>query len=92
MESQKIYSSASEGFGQGAAAYEKGRPDYPALAVSHLLTVLNIKKGTTLVDLAAGTGKFTRLIVPSKAEVIAIEPVEGMRREFAEKLPKVRLL
>jgi hypothetical protein len=34
-------------------------------------------------DLAAGTGKLTRLLVPTGAEV-AVEPVAGMRAAFRE--------
>lgn len=33
----------------------------------------------TVVDLAAGTGKLARLLVPSGARVVAVEPVASMR-------------
>jgi ubiquinone/menaquinone biosynthesis C-methylase UbiE len=45
-----------------------------------------------VLDLAAGTGKLTRQLVPTGAEVIAVEPVEGMRRKLAETVPGVRAL
>jgi SAM-dependent methyltransferase len=45
-----------------------------------------------VLDLAAGTGKLTRELVPTGAEVVAVEPVEGMRAELAEALPAVRAL
>jgi len=32
-----------------------------------------------VLDLAAGTGKLTRLLVPTGAHVVAVEPVEAMR-------------
>jgi SAM-dependent methyltransferase len=35
-----------------------------------------------VVDLAAGTGKLTRLLVPSGADVIAVEPIAEMRAKI----------
>ena len=53
---------AAEGFGAGAAAYEKGRPSYSDDVVAWLVERLGIAPGRTVVDLAAGTGKLTRLL------------------------------
>jgi SAM-dependent methyltransferase len=41
---------------------------------------MRLGPGRTVVDLAAGTGKLARLLVPSGAHVVAVEPVEAMRR------------
>ena len=49
------------GGGENASSYERGRPSYPPAAVEHLARVLDIGPGRTVVDLGAGTGKFTRL-------------------------------
>jgi SAM-dependent methyltransferase len=70
---------ATRGFGLAADAYERGRPDYPAAAVDWLVERFDLRAGRTLVDLAAGTGKLTRLLVPSGADVIAVEPIAEMR-------------
>jgi SAM-dependent methyltransferase len=70
---------AKEGFRRAAAAYERARPDYPAAAVAYLVERLGLREGATVVDLAAGTGKLGRLLVPSGARVLAVEPVEAMR-------------
>jgi SAM-dependent methyltransferase len=70
---------ATRGFQLAADAYERGRPDYPAAAIEWLAERLDLRPGRTLVDLAAGTGKLTRLLVPSGAEVIAVEPLPAMR-------------
>jgi ubiquinone/menaquinone biosynthesis C-methylase UbiE len=45
-----------------------------------------------VLDLAAGTGKLTRQLVPLGAELIAVEPVTAMRRKLTEVLPGVTAL
>jgi SAM-dependent methyltransferase len=45
-----------------------------------------------VLDLAAGTGKLTRQLVPTGAELVAVEPVAGMRRKLVEAVPGVRAL
>jgi SAM-dependent methyltransferase len=77
-------------YGRAAEAYDRGRPEYPPEAVAHAVRVLGIGPGKTVVDLAAGTGKFTRLLIPSGASVIAVEPVAGMRERLAASLPTAR--
>jgi SAM-dependent methyltransferase len=44
------------------------------------------------VDLAAGTGLFTRALLGRAAEVVAIEPDERMRAVLAQRSPQVRVL
>ncbi|MDQ4096893.1 MAG: methyltransferase domain-containing protein [Actinomycetota bacterium] len=51
--------------------------------------MLDIGPGRTVVDLAAGTGKLTRLLLPTGARLIAVEPMPGMRAELARTLPGV---
>ncbi len=73
---------AAEGFGAGAAAYEQGRPSYSDDVVAWLADRLGIAPGRTIVDLAAGTGKLTRLLAATGAHVTAIEPVDAMRDQL----------
>lgn len=75
---------ATRGFGRAADAYERGRPDYPADAIAFLVERLGLGPGRTVVDLGAGTGKLTRLLVPTGAEVIAVEPIAEMRAKIAD--------
>lgn len=79
------------GFGRAADAYERGRPGYPAEAVALLVEALDLRSGRRVLDVGAGTGKLTRDLVPTGAEVSAVEPVEGMRRRFAVALPGVEV-
>ncbi|MEO5837179.1 MAG: class I SAM-dependent methyltransferase [Acidimicrobiales bacterium] len=71
------------GADQNASSYERGRPSYPPAAVEHLARVLNIGPGRTVVDLGAGTGKFTRLLLATGATVVAVEPQAAMRAELS---------
>jgi SAM-dependent methyltransferase len=70
-----IHPAAAVGFARSAEAYERARPDYPPLA----LEPLRLSPDLVIVDLAAGTGKLTRLLAGSGATVIAVEPVAEMR-------------
>jgi SAM-dependent methyltransferase len=80
---------AARGFEAGAAAYELARPGYPDEAIAVLVAVLGIVAGTVVCDLAAGTGKLTRRLVDLGAAVVAVEPVDGMRRQLEMVLPGV---
>jgi SAM-dependent methyltransferase len=84
-----VHEVAEEGFGREAEVYERVRPSYPADAVAWLVDNLGLGPGRIVLDLAAGTGKFTRLLAPSGATVLAAEPVEGMRRRFVTAVPGV---
>lgn len=83
---------AARGFNAGAAAYETARPGYPPEAIAVLVEHLGLGPGSTVLDLAAGTGKLTRRLVELEASVVAIEPLEGMRAQLQSVLPDVELL
>jgi SAM-dependent methyltransferase len=51
--------------------------------------VLGLGPGSTVVDLAAGTGKLTRLLVGHAARLIAVDPSETMLAALHERLPSV---
>jgi SAM-dependent methyltransferase len=89
MAAMAVHEVAEEGFGREAKTYERVRPSYPGDAVGWLTGNLDIGPGRTVVDVAAGTGKLTRLLVPLGSTLFAAEPVEGMRRSFAAAVPGV---
>jgi len=83
---------AAAGFGAGAQDYERGRPSYPDDLVVWMAERLRIGAGSRVVDLAAGTGKLTRLLVPTGADLVAVEPVAAMREQLAAVVPGVPAL
>lgn len=87
MTCDPIHDTAARGFEANAREYELARPGYPADAIEFLRERLGLKPGTRVVDVGAGTGKLTRLLVPTGAEVVAIEPVGAMRAQLARVLP-----
>jgi ubiquinone/menaquinone biosynthesis C-methylase UbiE len=79
-----VHAAAARGFSRSADAYDRARPDYPAAAVAWLAERLGLRPGRTVVDLAAGTGKLTRPLAATGAEVVAIEPVAEMRARIGD--------
>jgi SAM-dependent methyltransferase len=80
---------AATGFAGAVEAYERGRPAYPADAVANLAREFRLTPTSTVLDLAAGTGKLTRLLLPLVGRVIAVEPAQAMLAALHERLPAV---
>lgn len=84
--------SETAGFEKAAGEYERARPGYPADAVAWITGTAGLGPGKTVVDLAAGTGKLTRELVSSGADVIAVEPLGEMRARLSELVPGVTVV
>jgi ubiquinone/menaquinone biosynthesis C-methylase UbiE len=78
---------AAQGFSSVADVYERSRPGYAPEAVAWLCERLRIGCGRVVLDLGAGTGKLTRQLVFTGANLIAVEPLEEMRAELARTVP-----
>lgn len=87
-----VHNAAQVGFSTQAGAYTQGRPDYPHELNTWLRGALGIGATSAVVDLGAGTGKFTRLLKPLTEHLIGVEPVDAMRSEFAAHLPDVQIV
>jgi SAM-dependent methyltransferase len=69
----------AQSFGGSAAEYERVRPDWLPAAVDRAAALLGLGGDAEVVDLAAGTGKLTRLLAERFGRVVAVEPDDRMR-------------
>jgi SAM-dependent methyltransferase len=85
----QVHHSAAAGYKTGADTYVRGRPDYPPPVADWLAATLGLNADKAVVDLGAGTGKFTGRLVATGAQVIAVEPVAQMLEKLSEAFPEV---
>lgn len=81
MTNQRDRTNAVSGFADGAR-YQSARPGYPVAAVAHMVQALDVAGARRVVDVAAGTGLFTRELTAFTRDLVAVEPSPGMRLEF----------
>src|SRR5882757_3216784 len=80
---------AAKGFAREAQAYARGRPEYPVALDQWLRDDLKLDETRTVVDLGAGTGKFTRRLLATGANIIAVGPEQEMVAELTQAVPIV---
>jgi SAM-dependent methyltransferase len=80
---------AVSGFTTGADAYERARPSYPSDLLEVLRAEGGLVSGARVVDLAAGTGKLTRLLDGPGVRLVGIEPVTAMATTLVANVPGV---
>jgi ubiquinone/menaquinone biosynthesis C-methylase UbiE len=81
----------AEQFASVADVYERGRPEYAPAVVGALAAELRVGPGDPVLDLAAGTGKLTRVLSAFGLDVIAVEPQAPLRDKLAERLGPERV-
>ncbi|MFC3979655.1 class I SAM-dependent methyltransferase [Streptosporangium jomthongense] len=79
-------------FGGQAEAYARERPDYPDAAVLWALEPVRGSQPPRVLDLGAGTGKLTEVLLRHVTDVVAVEPDPAMLRQFRVRLPRVEAL
>lgn len=80
--------SRARSFGGVADDYERARTSYPAQAVRWLLGL----RARDVVDLGAGTGKLTAVLLDEGHRVVAVEPLAPLRAKLAAGLPDTQVL
>ena len=71
-------SSAAAGFAKRVDEYVAGRPDYPTE------TIASLPQAETIIELGAGTGKFTQFLIGRAKRIVAVEPLP----EMAARIPQ----
>lgn len=87
------HTTRAHSFNSAAAQYAANRPSYPTALLDtieelagHPLT------GARVADIGAGTGIATALLHARGADVVAVEPGEGMAAQFRRALPDVPIV
>ena len=89
MADERLHHAAAGGYAAAVEHYGRGRPSYPDDAITYLVRELGIGPGRDVLELGAGTGKFTELIVHTGARITAVEPVAEMRAALERNCPTV---
>jgi len=89
-----VHALAQSGFDASAAKrYNAVRPGYAQEAVTFALNALPNQDSLNLIEIGAGTGKFTRQVLQElgkckgKVKLLAVEPSEGFRSELQRTTP-----
>ncbi|NNH68825.1 class I SAM-dependent methyltransferase [Nocardia uniformis] len=79
-------------FGAESETYDEHRPDYPITAVRWALEPVVDRTGPEVLDLGAGTGKLTGVVLAAGVRVRAVEPDAAMRATLRQRYPEVPTL
>jgi SAM-dependent methyltransferase len=69
----------TERFSSRVENYDRYRPSYPSAAIDLLKTRCGLSPGAVVADIGSGTGILTEALLGSGAQVIGVEPNDGMR-------------
>ncbi|MFJ1605800.1 class I SAM-dependent methyltransferase [Streptomyces sp. NPDC088253] len=87
------HTTRAHSFNTAAAQYAANRPSYPPALFTTLEDLAaRPLKGAKVIDVGAGTGIATTLLHARGADVIAVEPGEGMAAEFRRAHPGIPLV
>lgn len=84
-----VHRAAATGFAEGADVYAASRPTYPSEALDWLRDRMGIGPDGSVVEVGAGTGLFTRLLLETGAKILATDPVAEMLVHLAATVPGV---
>jgi SAM-dependent methyltransferase len=87
------HASRAHSFNAAAAQYAANRPSYPPALLDAIEELAGRPlTGSRVVDIGAGTGMATALLHARGADVIAVEPGEGMAAQFRRTNPGIPIV
>ncbi|WP_269854488.1 class I SAM-dependent methyltransferase [Streptomyces sp. RPT161] len=89
VHNQNLRARRASSFGGHAGAYAEHRPDYPVAAVRWAVEPVADPSTPRVLDLGAGTGKLTEVLLRCGFQVTAVEPDAGMLAELRRRMPRV---
>ncbi len=93
METDKnVHSVAREGFNRSGELYDRARSGYPEAIAQRLFRHLGMKPGARVLELAAGTGKFTEKLMQAGVEITAVEPSREMRSILSQRSAQIAVV
>jgi SAM-dependent methyltransferase len=75
-----------------ARDYDELRPEYAPEAVAWVVERCGLGPGSSVVDLAAGTGRLSGRFLHLGIEVVAVEPAANMRAVLEARFPAIRAI
>ena len=75
-----------------ASTYDVDRPPHSYLEEPHVIRLLNVSPGDTVLDAACGTGRYARIYSELGAQVFGCDLSEGMVQVARAKCPRARFI
>ncbi len=69
-----------------AASYDRARPRYDPLVVDVLIDQLELEAGAPVLELGAGTGQLSEVLISAGLELTAVEPLAATRELLAARI------
>ncbi|WP_420111583.1 class I SAM-dependent methyltransferase [Pseudactinotalea sp.] len=79
-------------FEQHAASYDEARPPYPPELWQRIAELGGLRPGLRAVDLGAGSGQATRVLLAAGLDVTAVEPGEQLAVQIRTRYPAAQVL
>lgn len=88
---ERLVRGSAWAYDHAAPVYQRARPAYPPVVADHIVTTFGLTGASRIVEVGAGTGKFTQALADAGMAPLALEPVAGMATELRRTLPDAPL-
>lgn len=89
---KELHAAVQYGFSRSADLYDRARSGYPPAVADRLFKNLKLNPNSRVLELAAGTGKFTERLRQATSDLTVVEPMAAMRELLQSRMPDVRVM